>query len=75
MMLHNSPYYRISFLQNPEMDIIAPMKVSPIPDHYFRYFLDYLPLDEKPSMPLQPENLTKIVRDGFTLLEWGGYFR
>jgi len=75
MMLHNSPYYRISFLQNSEMNEIAPMKVSPIPDHYFRYFLDYLPLDAKPSIQLQPENLTKIVRDGFTLIEWGGHLR
>jgi len=73
MMSYSAPYYRISFLQNNEMDEIAPMKVTPNPIHYYRYFLDYLPLTEKPTTPMQPETLTKIVRDGFILVEWGGH--
>lgn len=75
MMSHNTPYFRISFLQNLAMDQIAPMKVTPMPDHYYRYFLDYLPLQSKPTEALAPESLVKINRSGFTLVEWGGYLR
>lgn len=72
MLSHNTPYYRISFLQNAEMDEIAPMKVNPIPNHYYRYFLDYIPLNAKPSVSIQPQTLNKIQRNGFILVEWGG---
>ncbi len=73
MLSHNAPYFQVSFLQNPEMDEIAPMKVIPTPDHYYRYFLDYLPINSKPPGKIEPESLTKIVRHGFTLVEWGGH--
>lgn len=75
MLSHKSLYFRISFLQNAEMNEIAPMKVSPVPDKYYRYFLDYLPLDTKPAGGIVPEKLTKIDRIGFTLVEWGGLLR
>jgi len=67
----NSPYYRISFLQTQEMNSIAPMQIIPQPKNVFRLFMDYLPLKYKPST-IEPQTLSKVVRDGFTVVEWGG---
>lgn len=71
----NSSYYRISFLQTGELNKIFPMTVTPTPDTIFRIFLDYQPLSQKPSQSIQPQNLSKLVRHGFTLVEWGGLKR
>lgn len=72
MLEKSAKYYRISFLQTPDMNKIAPMSVSPAPQSIYRYFLDWYPLDEKPNYELKPQELEKIRRIGFTLVEWGG---
>jgi hypothetical protein len=72
LLAKNKAYYRISFLQTAEMNAIAPMKVSPTPDTVFRIFLDWNGFDAKPEGSIQPQVLNKLVRKGFTLVEWGG---
>lgn len=72
MLKKNSPYYRISFAETAELNSLFPMNVTPKPDTTFRIFLDYSPLTEKPAQLPEPQNLRKIVRKGFTLVEWGG---
>ncbi len=67
----NSPYYRISFFQNKEMNVFAPMNVSPNPDTAIRVFLDWSPLENN-NLNIQPETLNHIDRKGFTVVEWGG---
>jgi hypothetical protein len=68
----NASYYRISFLQNAEMNHLVPMVVTPRPDSVLRVFLDYQALDSKPTTILKPQTLTKFNRSGFTMVEWGG---
>lgn len=72
MIAKNTQYYRISFLQTNDLNSLFPMTVSPSPDTTFRIFLDYSALTEKPqNLPL-PQTLNKLIRNGFTLVEWGG---
>ncbi|HSW48015.1 MAG TPA: hypothetical protein VLG67_02940 [Candidatus Saccharimonadales bacterium] len=67
----NANYYRISFLQTQDMNSIAPMQIIPQPKNVYRIFMDYSTYTYKPS-PIQPQTLSKVVRDGFTVVEWGG---
>lgn len=75
MLTKNSPYYRLSFLQTSQLNSLFPMTVNPKPDTVFRIFLDYLPLDQKPVKEILPQSLNKLIRYGFTLVEWGGLKR
>ncbi len=68
----NTPYYRVSFFQTREMNEFIPMDVSPRPDTVLRVFLDYTPLSSKPAHDLVPQQLQRVERTGFTLVEWGG---
>lgn len=72
MMIKNSPYYRVSFFQTQELNAMFPMTVAPAPNTIFRLFLDYTPLTEKPQILPIPQVLNRLVRNGFTLVEWGG---
>ncbi len=72
MLSKHAPYYRVSFLQTHDVNTLFPMTVSPVPDTVFRIFLDYTPLMAKPAHPLSPQSLDRLVRNGFTLVEWGG---
>jgi hypothetical protein len=72
MLNKNTPYYKISFLQTEQMNQLAPMNISPKPDTLYRIFLDWLPLSAKPPFKFVPQNLNKLQRTGFTVVEWGG---
>jgi hypothetical protein len=71
----NAPYYRIAFLQTKDLNGLFPMDVNPVPQTTFRIFLDYVPLTAKPDRLPQPQTLDRLVRNGFTLVEWGGLKR
>jgi hypothetical protein len=71
----NAPYYRISFLTTSQMNELAPMNITPKPDKLYRLFLDYLPLLEKPKIKIDAPTIPKIIREGFTVIEWGGLLR
>jgi len=73
MIQKNTPYYRISFLQTGVMNRFIPMSVTPKPDTSIRVFLDWEPLSEFKT--IAPQQLVKTVRQGFTLVEWGGLKR
>jgi hypothetical protein len=75
MLTTYAPYYQISFLQTKEMNEMVPMNFNPIPQSFYRIFLDYRPLTSKPDEKLQPQILQKIQRNGFTAIEWGGLKR
>lgn len=72
MLKKNAAYYRVSFLQNSQVNQIIPMQIIPQPKSYYRLFMDYEPLSSKPSVDIEPQDLGRIVRDGFTVVEWGG---
>jgi internalin A len=75
MQAKNSPYYKISFLQTAEMNRIAPMNITPAPQSLYRLFLDFTPLQSNSGISLKPQTLNKVVRNGFTAVEWGGLKR
>lgn len=76
LLSQNAPFYRISFFQNAEMNELAPMDISPKPDTVYRIFLDYDVLSSKPELgELKPQNLQTLVRNGFTVVEWGGILK
>jgi len=65
-----TPYVRLTWFGTKEMDILAPLEVTPEPDTKIRIFLDFEGL-EKPIL-LTPQRLSSVRRVGFTLIEWGG---
>ncbi len=68
-----SPYVRLTWLDTQDMNVLAPLQVSPLPKTSIRIFLEFQGL-EKP-IGLIPQNLSSPARDGFTLVEWGGLLR
>lgn len=65
-----TPYFKISFLQNEEVNNIADLLISPSPDTEIRMFMIYDRLFEKESTPTQ--RILNTEREGFTVTEWGG---
>jgi len=70
--LNDKPYYRISFLEKSQFDIIAPLDISPIrPDSVIRVMMTAKGLDRFENMPVQKIS-PPAARIGFTAVEWGG---
>ena len=68
----DAAWYHVRFLQTSDMNMFIPMEIHPTPDRYYRLFLDWMPLSDKPAIPVAPQQLDTIVRKGFTVVEWGG---
>ena len=68
--LDESPYYVIRFVDQAELDRVAPLTIVPEPDTVIRFFFTFEELGAPISM--QEPELTPGVREGFTVLEWGG---
>jgi hypothetical protein len=68
--LEESPYYVIRFVEQAELDRIAPLTIIPEPDTIIRMFFTFEELEAPISM--QEPVLEAGVREGFTALEWGG---
>lgn len=68
------PFYKIGFHGTTVMNQIAPLTVSQTPDTLVRILMDYeglsSPIASNP--PVLPET---PVRNGFTVIEWGGVIR
>ncbi|HEU0050555.1 MAG TPA: hypothetical protein VFQ60_00675, partial [Patescibacteria group bacterium] len=67
--LIGAPYFRISFLTSA-WSAAAPLYVSPAPKTMIRLFMDWSPLSAPIS--LHEPVIRTPVRQGFTLVEWGG---
>ncbi len=67
----NTPYVRLSWLSTEQMNQLAPLHIQPRPDTMIRVFLDFAG-QTTAYTDLQPQTLTAILRDGFTVIEWGG---
>lgn len=65
----DNPYNLVSF-QGENYDSFAPLTVSPQPDSMLRVYMALKPLNEPIQIEKQP--LTPFVRQGFTVVEWGG---
>ena len=65
-----TPYFRISFLQNEEVDSIAKLLITPTPNTELRIFMIYERLDT--YTPIDTQDIKNTPRKGFVVTEWGG---
>ncbi|OGG08819.1 hypothetical protein A2154_01110 [Candidatus Gottesmanbacteria bacterium RBG_16_43_7] len=70
----DSSYYFITFLDQSDIDKIAPLNISPTPDTIIRVLMDIKPL-ETPIEVKEQRLLEVPQRRGFTVVEWGGLKR
>ena len=70
-MEHNT-YNYIRFETKEEIDEYMPLTVTPKPDTVIRVYMNFKSLDEK--INVKEQRLTKVNREGFTVVEWGGSF-
>jgi len=68
--LPTTPYTRLTWLTTADMNRLAPLKVTPVPNTVIRAFLDFKGLNQ--PIQLIPQKFITPIRDGFTLVEWGG---
>lgn len=72
--MKDSPFYLVRFYDEPHLRFYAPLSVSPAPDTLIRVLMDYKRLDKK--IPVQPlPHPATPLRQGFTVVEWGGMAR
>jgi len=72
--MQSAPWYKIGFHGTRAMDQLAPMHISSSPDTVLRILMDYEELQQE--IPSNPPRLPRTpVRDGFTVIEWGGVLR
>ncbi len=64
-----NPYNLITFQEEAYTEN-AKLHISPSPDSLQRVFMVFAPLDE--PIEVEPQILTPFVREGFTVIEWGG---
>lgn len=69
-VLERSNYNHIRFLVNDECNDIAILNVNPKPTTSIRIYMEFYGLEEFKS--IKEQQLPKITRKGFTLVEWGG---
>ena len=72
MLKKNMPFYRISFFTTQQMNNFIPMDISPKPQSVLRVFLDYDAISTRPSTDPIPQQFNHFIRNGFTVVEWGG---
>lgn len=68
-LMENNEYNLISF-QGKAYTSHAQLVINPKPDSILRVFMAYKPLDE--YVEIEEQELTPFVREGFTVVEWGG---
>lgn len=68
-----TPYVRLTWFGNKQLELLAPLHVSPAPDTVIRTFLDFEGLEQPIDLPGQ--RLSAPLRSGFTVVEWGGLLK
>jgi len=68
-LMQDNPYNIISFQTNAYTDG-AILDITPAPDSLLRVFMAFYPSNT--PVDIQPQTYTGFVRQGFTVVEWGG---
>ena len=68
-LMQENPYNIISF-QTEAYTSTAVLEVTPAPDSTIRIMMAYYPSDE--AVEITPQQFETPVREGFTVVEWGG---
>jgi hypothetical protein len=63
----------IHFYTNEECNRFAELAISPQPKSIFRLYMVYAPFETHKEYNLMDQQLPVFNREGFTVLEWGGY--
>ncbi len=63
---------RIQFVMNDNCDEFATLNITPKPDHIYRFYILSSPVEEDVDYLLEPQIISPMQRNGFTVLEWGG---
>lgn len=71
--LPKSPFYFVGVVSKADLDLISPLSINPNPKNIIRVTLYFEPLDQK--ITASPPVVSKIERNGFTVVEWGGIFK
>ena len=67
--MQDNAYNLISF-QSERYAETAKLDITPAPDSMLRVFMAWKPLDQ--PQQIEPQTFEPFVRDGFTVVEWGG---
>lgn len=71
--MQKKPFYKISFYTTGDINQAIPLAINPHPDTVFRILMKYQGLDKEISVA--PQQLPQpFLRNGFTVVEWGGIF-
>ncbi len=62
----------VHFMFNEQFAKYASLNITPKPDHLFRVFMLWSPLEEGVHPMPKPQVIPSITREGFTVIEWGG---
>ena len=68
-LMQENPYNVISFQTKTYTDGAA-LEITPAPDSLLRIFMAYYPSDTE--IEIAPQTCEPFVREGFTVVEWGG---
>ncbi len=68
--LSANEYNRIEFLTGEKLDALMPITIDPEPDSVFRVYMLFSSCGE--DLELEPQSLPRFVKNGFSVLEWGG---
>lgn len=67
--MQSNPYNLISF-QSERYTDVARLDIAPKPDSLLRVFMAWQPVDK--PLEITPQTFVPFVREGFTVVEWGG---
>ena len=68
--LEQSPYVYVRFMTASEIEAQMPLEITPKPKTAIRVIMQFENLDE--PIEVEEQRLEKAVRDGYTVVEWGG---
>jgi len=62
----------VQFVFNDSCDQFAGLDISPAPDHLNRVYIVWAAIDQQLTISPEAQELVKLDRSGFDVLEWGG---
>jgi hypothetical protein len=68
--IENNKYNFISFRSIDDINKTMPLEFSKNPDTLIRVMVDFKKLDN--YIEVEEQQLTKVERNGYTVVEWGG---
>lgn len=68
--MENNKYNYIYFESMEEIEENMPLNITPKPDTLIRVMMDFKAIDE--PIEVEEQDLDKVARSGYTVVEWGG---